>query len=90
MYFDRNCKTWREMRLKRLDLHMDNAPANDSRQMGDELNKLSHDRISHLSYPPKVSFCEIWGFGFIKDELKGRQSTNGEAILDPIWKDCQK
>jgi hypothetical protein len=69
-------KTWPEMRLKALYLHMANALAHDSWQTGDELDRLGLNRISHLSVSLDISLATsgslaLWLFGSLASSRVG-------------------
>lgn len=63
---------------------MNNVPADNLRLMDNESGQLGFNKIAHSPYSPDISSGGYWPFGFLKRQLKRRQSASGQEILEDI------
>jgi hypothetical protein len=65
-------------------VHMDNSMYHNGRKVIDELENLKLDRVAHPPYSRKLSPCDFWLFGMLKQKTQDRVFGTTEEILMAI------
>jgi histone-lysine N-methyltransferase SETMAR len=75
---------WRLAHVAHLSLHFDEAPVHNAEGVSKSLTEYASFHIAHSPYSLDLSPCEIFLFGYVREELKHTSYGTPEELEDLI------